>query len=274
MSLAARCGGGYLSRLDLPEVDRVLFRKAPLVLTVAQVKYPAAVRFGEQASLADLQEELANEYPIATKEQQVVLTVNIGGVEQSPGSSQLWRFSTPDRNWSVVVGQDAVTLEVRSYVKIEHFCDKLLRILGAIKQHIRPTYQLRLGLRYINEFRHEGAATMETWKELLNPDMLGLSALYAESVDHSYHEIRARFDDAVLVIRHGLLHGSIAPVPGTSPGNNPYYLLDMDYFDETPVPWDSNRVIGQVREWNEVMYRLFRWAMSERLFKALEPHHA
>lgn len=260
--------------LDLPEVQRLLFRKAPLVLTVAQVRYPAAVRFGEQASLADLQEDLAEEYPIAIKERQVTLAVNIGGIEQSPEGSSLWRFSTPDRNWSVIVGQDAVTLEVRSYVEIEHFCEKFLRILDVIKQHIRPTYQLRLGLRYVNEFRYENADTMETWKELLNPDMLGLSALYAKGVEHSYHEIRVRSDDEVLLIRHGLLRGSTAPVLGEHPGSDPYYLLDMDYFNETPAPWDSHRVINQVREWNEAMYRLFRWTMSERLSKNLGPYHA
>src|SRR5688500_10871218 len=116
--------------LDLPEVDRLLFKRAPLVLTIAQVRYPASVRFGEQTSLANLQESLVEEYPITSKEEQISLAVNLGGIEQKEGTNLLWRFSTPDRNWSVVVGQDAVTLEVRSYVKIEHFCEKLSRILG------------------------------------------------------------------------------------------------------------------------------------------------
>lgn len=261
-------------KLDLPEVDRVLFEEAPLVLALAQVRYPAAVRFGEQSSLAALQEELASDYPIAAQEQQVSLTINISGVEQRQGSSPLWRFSTPDRNWSVVVGQDAVTLEVRTYVEVEHFCEKLLQILNAVKNHIRPTYQLRLGLRYINEFRYENGETMKIWKELLNRDMLGLSALYADNVDHSLHEIRAKFDDEVLMIHHGLLRGSAAPAPGASPDDTPYYLLDMDYFNETPVPWNSDQVVKRVREWNETMYRLFRWAMTDRLFQALGPRDA
>jgi uncharacterized protein (TIGR04255 family) len=258
--------------LNLPEVDRLLFERAPLVLTVAQVRYPASVRFGEQASLADLQESLVEEYPIASKEQQISLAVNVGGIEQTEGTNLLWRFSTPDRKWSVIVGQDAVTLEVRSYVKIEHFCEKLSRILGAIKKHIRPTYQLRQGLRYINEFRYENADTMETWKDLLNADLLGLSGLYAKNINHSYHDIRAQFDNEALVIRHGLLRGSAVPPLGTSPGNDPYYLLDMDYFDETPMPWDSGKVIDKMREWNDIMYRLFRWSMSERLSEALGPY--
>jgi hypothetical protein len=45
--------------LDLPPVDRVLFGKAPLVLTLAQVRYPALIRFGEQAILASLQDAFA-----------------------------------------------------------------------------------------------------------------------------------------------------------------------------------------------------------------------
>jgi len=217
---------------------------------------------------------LRKDYPNANPEQQISIAINVSGVQQQQGGPNLWRFSTLDGTWSVVVGQDAVTIEARAYEQIDHFCNRIQRVLEAVEKHLRPTHQRRLGLRYINEFRYENGTTMETWKNLLNQDLLGLSGRLGESVDHSFHEIRARTEDGVLLIHHGLLRGSFTNVLGESPGSEPYYLLDLDYYDETPGDWDVGRVIQRVRDWNDIMYRLFRWSMTERLFEYLGPRHA
>ncbi len=260
--------------LNLSEVDRVLFGRAPLVLTLAQVRYPALIRFGEQSSLAALQDALSKDYPDANPEQQISLTINVGGMQQSQGGPTIWRFSTHDGTWSVVVGQDAVTIEAREYEEIGHFCDRVRRVLTAIEEHLRPTHQRRLGLRYVNEFRHEDGETMEVWGGLLNQDLLGLSGRLGDSVDHSFHEIRARMEDGVLLIHHGLLRGSATNAPGASSGDEPYYLLDLDYFDDHLADWNVDRAVQQIRDRNDTMYRLFRWSMSDRLFQYLEPRYA
>lgn len=264
---------GKLLGLDLPEVDRVLFDQAPLVFTLVQIRYPATLRFGEQSSLAKLQDVLAGDYPNARPEQQFSLAVNVGGVQQNQSGQTLWRFSTLDDTWSVVVGQDAVTIEARAYENIDRFSNRIRDVFGAIETHLRPTHQLRLGLRYINEFRYEDGETMGTWKELLNEELLGLSGRLGESVDHSFHEVRARTGDGVLVIHHGLLRGSLVNMAGAPTKNRPYYLLDLDYFDEAPVVWDVEQVIERVRNWNDTMYRLFRWSLTDKLFQHLGPRY-
>jgi uncharacterized protein (TIGR04255 family) len=260
--------------LDLPPVNRVLFDRAPLVLTLAQVRYPAVIRFGEQATLAKLQDELAKDYPDARPEQQVSVTVNLSGVQQSQAGPALWRFSTLDGTWSVVVGQDAVTIEARAYEQIGHFSERVRRVLDAVEKHLNPTHQRRLGLRYVNEFRHEDGETMATWRGLLNQELLGLSGRLGENVDHSFHEIRARTEDGVLLIHHGLLRGSSNGTPELAAANEPFYLLDLDYFDETPAEWNKEEVVRRIRDWNDTMYRLFRWSMTTRLFEHLGPRNA
>src|SRR5215212_4463986 len=162
---------------------------------------------------------LRKDYPNANPEQQISIAINVSGVQQQQGGPNLWRFSILDGTWSVVVGQDAVTIEARAYEQIDHFCNRIQRVLEAVEKHLRPTHQRRLGLRYINEFRYENGTTMETWKNLLNQDLLGLSGRLGESVDHSFHEIRARTEDGTLVIHHGLLRGSATSTPGVSPGD-------------------------------------------------------
>lgn len=259
--------------LNLPPVSRVLFDRAPLVLTLAQVRYPAVIRFGEQSRLAALQDDLAKDYPDARPEQQMSVMVNLSGVQQSQAASTLWRFSSLDGMWSVVVGQDAVTVEARAYEQIDHFAERLRRVLSAVEEHLSPTHQLRLGLRYVNEFRHEGGGTMATWKELLNEDLLGLSGRLGESVDHSFHEIRASTEDGVLLIHHGLLRGSASGSQELATTNEPYYLLDFDYFNEIPTKWNTEEVVQRIRHWNESMYRLFRWSMNDSLLEHLGPRY-
>ena len=259
--------------LDLPPVKRILFDRAPLVLTLAQVRYPAVIRFGEQSRLAALQDDLSKDYPDARPEQQMSVALNLGGVQQSQTSSALWRFSSLDGTWSVVVGQDAVTIEARAYEQIDHFAERVRRVLTAVEKHLGPTHQRRLGLRYVNEFRHEDGETMATWRGLLNQELLGLSGHLGESVDHSFHEIRARTEDGVLLIHHGLLRGSSDGTPEVAATNEPYYLLDLDYFSEDPAKWDKEEVIRRIRSWNDSMYRLFRWSMTPSLFEHLGPRY-
>src|SRR3954447_2217123 len=59
----------------LPEVDRVLFKNAPLRLVIGQVRFPLLLRFNEGPFIAPFQDALASEYPVVSREQQVSFQV-------------------------------------------------------------------------------------------------------------------------------------------------------------------------------------------------------
>jgi uncharacterized protein (TIGR04255 family) len=259
----------------LPEVERVLFRNTPLRLVIGQVRFPLLQRFSEGAFIAPFQDALADDYPVVSREQQVSFQVSEKGLQS--GGETLLRFSSRNGHWAVVLGEAALTLEVRGYSSIEEFSARFKKVLTAAREKLVIKERARLGLRYINEFRHGAGESLGDWARLLKPELLGFAGtdLFGGPVEHMVQEIQVRRPDGVLAIRHGLLTGSVVvertPAP---PAAGRFYLLDMDYFDARQEALDVERTTNTLRDYNDVMYRFFRWCLGDTLFKHLEPEHA
>lgn len=250
----------------LPTYDHVLFRATHLELALVQVKYPPLPRFTEAGYLTSFQESLALSYPIPNVEAAVALVASPQGMQTS--TVQVHRFSSIDRTWSVVLTNDAVALECRSggYSEVRDFAARFCAVLEAVQSTLKPRLQLRFGLRYINELRHPKAKTFEAWKELgLNPDMLGIAArnVFGGEVTQTVNEVVTKRSDGQLLIRHGALSGTtVMPVLNSAPKQGPFYLLDLDYYDEQPGDFNPHP-LDRIILYNEFLYRIFRWCIGE-----------
>src|SRR5258706_13488947 len=98
--------------MDLPEYKLVRFKKSPLRLVVGQIRFPIIARFKQEGFIAPFQEAVRSEYPGCVREQTLTYQLSQTGISQVPGEF-LWRLSTRDSMWSVVVGESALTLESR-----------------------------------------------------------------------------------------------------------------------------------------------------------------
>lgn len=253
----------------LPEVERVLFRNPPLRLVVGQVRFPLLLRFNDGAFIAPFQEALADDYPVVSREQQISFQVSPKGLQS--GGETLLRLSSRDALWAVVLGEGALTLEVRGYSSIEEFSRRFAKALSAARDLLNVRERARLGLRYINEFRDDAAQTLEEWRRLLRPEVLGFAGtdLLGGSIEQMVQEVQVKRHDGVLAVRHGLLVGGVVePVP---PGAGRFYLLDMDYYDGRQGVLDVDGTTRTLGDYNDVMYRFFRWCLGDELYKRLEP---
>jgi len=250
----------------LPSYERVLFRPVHLELALAQVKFPPLARFDEEGYLTDFKDAMSGEYPLPAVEHALGLMVTSQGVSQAKGP-MVYRFSTLDYGWSATLTADAISLESRNaYTDINQFAARLSGILEKVRDTLRPRHQLRFGLRYVNEFRHEQRGeTYEGWAALgLNPDLLGMGTrnVLGGTVQQTVSEIRTDRPDGSLVIRHGFLDGTtVPPAAGRKQKTGRFYLLDLDYFNEQPGDFDS-RPLDRMIVYNDFLYRVFRWCVG------------
>lgn len=261
--------------MTLPSYERVLFGKSPLRLVIGQVRFPLLFRFNEKPFLAPFQEAIQPEYPRPTQEQQAGVKITPKGVE--PTGESLWRFSDRESNWSVVLGEGALTLESRRFTSIEDFIGRFEKLLNAANTHLGVEERSRLGLRFINEMRSHGATTLKDWAALLNPDFAGFTGadLLPGPVEHAFHEIRSKPENGTLVIRHGVLTGtSVMHAAETASPQGPFYLIDIDYFDDRESRLDLEETIKTLRAYNDAIYQFFRWAVDGKIYKQLEPRSA
>jgi len=262
--------------MKIPEYEWVRFAKSPLKLVVGQVRFTTMLRFEQKSFIAGFQQAIRDDYPKISREPTVTLQILPTGISQSPGES-LWRLSSRDNLWSVVLGESSLTLEARKYSSLKDFKKRFGRILKAAKDTLEISDRLRLGLRYVNEFRYPDAEDIADWRVLLNPEFVGFeaSSLLDGHVIQMLQDIQIRRSDGILSIRHGLLNGfAVAPLPQKQPDSGRFYYLDLDYYDMTECELDIPSTLDQMQEYNNIMYGFFRWTLGKTLYDHLEPQNA
>src|SRR5438876_3170681 len=248
----------------LPNYERVIFSNSAIELCLIQLKYPPIQRFTEESYMIGIKEVLANEYPLVNNEKGMNIVITPQGVSQTPGASML-RFTSIDSRWSVLLASEFVSLETREYTHFDEFSARFISILRNVITHFHLRHQLRIGLRYINEFRHPEGDNFETWHHLLNENLLGLSAntIFGGQIKQTIGEILTHRDDGHLLVRHGFLKGSTVAPTSTHPmKTEAFYLLDLDYYDDTPVTLEVEAIDERIKRYNEFLYRVFRWSIG------------
>jgi uncharacterized protein (TIGR04255 family) len=234
-----------------------------LRLVLAQAQFPPVTRLDERVQ--DLRESLRRSFPLFSEERVHNIVISDAQATTTEGN-KVFRFSSIDRTWSAVVTEGSVALETRKYEGIADFSARADEVWRTINRIVDPQYQVRLGFRFINEFRYEGGSEYSTWRRLLNPGLLGFDAEEAigGSVRQSVSEVILDRKDGQLIMRRGFLRGTtVPPLPGNAPPTDAFFLLDLDYVHAEPMGFNSAPSQMLTTD-NSLLYRIFRWAIDDR----------
>jgi len=233
-----------------------------LPLVAVQTRFPALPRLAER--VPDLREALRRDYPMFSDEKALNIVIRDGRATTEEGN-RILRFSSIDLQWAAILAEDFVSLETRAYAGIADFSGRVDALWSTIHRILDPQYQTRIGLRFVNELRHPEGDDYSTWRHLLNPELLGFNAseILGGSVRQTVSELVLERPDGQLILRRGFLRGTtVIPLPGKIAPTSGFFLLDLDYSDTTAGQFDS-APSARLREYNEFLYRIFRWAVSD-----------
>lgn len=253
-------------------------KRSPLVLVVAQVRFPTVLRVSDRDFVAPFQEAIRASYPVASEEQEIQMVIGPHGAQQLPGQKQ-WRFHSRDSQCSLVLSDTAFTLETRNYKDADDFLGRFSEALAALELHVKPALCDRIGLRYVNEIRQPQATNATSWHGLIDPAFLGpidgeLGRRY--QVARTIEDISiARGPDEFISLKHGFLPEGTTIVPtapnSAAPVVGPFYLLDIDHFLVRRGDFDVAFARETLEKFHSVIYDLFRIALTEQLYRRLEP---
>ena len=273
-----------LDLLGLPDVPRKVLNNAPLVLALCQVRFSSMLSAADTASRTGFQRAIQFKYPVALQAQEVEVLVGFGenesGIRSEQRRSPLWQFTDLNDNWKIVLSQDFLSLETRNYVQFDDFLERLQEALDALVQHIQPTVGTRIGLRYINEIRATDLNEL-SWFDVIRQDLLGPIAV-PELVHNTtqviaVQQLLLRYpDDLGINIHYGLLPSgtTVRLRPKEESPTDACYLLDFDVFREFSLPqaleMDSSAICQYMATYHEMVYRLFRWSVTEKYISRIE----
>jgi len=250
--------------ISLGAHPRRLYVDNPLKLVVCQVRFPVLTRYGEPGFLAPMQDALSARYPRFGEEQQVSITLGPGGVAPAPLPVPLSKFRDLEDGWSVAVARDFISVETTAYERWEDLRERVEEVLEAAQGLGIPARE-RLGLRYINEIGHPDVTGPTDWRRFINERLLGMvgGEELGQDVIHALEEILLREEAGMLVVRHGHV-GTEA-----SQSNSPFYLLDVDFYDDVARGFDADETLEQLDTFHATTNNLFEESVKDDLRKHL-----
>lgn len=254
---------------------REVYRQSPLALALCQVRF--TTRFGLADTIVGaFQEALESKYPYP--EQQQIASIQFSGMAgqvsvQAPTPGMQWQFVDDTGDWTVSLTSDFVTLETRAYENFNDFLERLRWVLEAIVSIVKPGFGRRIGLRYINEIQ----SAERDWAKMIRPEILGPLSVdpIRKNCDQAMQVVSLRFEDVQATLQHGQFPtgSTVMAKPGTPPGKDPFYLLDIDMYQEFGPPrslrMDAASICRYIDRYHETIGELFRWATTDKYRSSL-----
>ncbi len=268
-----------LESLSSFDNSRRVYENPPLVMTICQVRFARVLSISDEAFVAPFQNEIRRRFPLVDRPVEFEVSLDMRPADpRSPVAqshqTRSWRFSDVNGTWAVVLTQEFIALETRQYSTFDGFLERLSFVLNALVKHIVPDLGLRIGLRYIDEIR----MLDEDPRLAIRPELLGAMAqneLFSHAV-RSVQEIALQYPDHEgITLRHGYFSsGTTVQVQPPDPiPTEPFYLLDTDVYREFVPPeglqMDVSSICQHVAEYHQAVYRMFRWALTEKYIGSL-----
>jgi uncharacterized protein (TIGR04255 family) len=175
-----------------------------------------------------------------------------------------WRFASADGAWVITLMPDNFSLETSAYTTwTDDFAPRLSALIDAVAAHVEPTFEQRIGLRYVDRIDELGLTELETWKRYLRPEVLGL-VLHPElgpGVRSYQQQLAIELAEGVMA---GLRHG-----PVVEPGGVVDYQLDYDIFRQGGRAFDAAAIKAAAAQFNMYALQLFQATVSDELLEEL-----
>lgn len=248
--------------LELPRQPRL--KKAPLVLVVCQLRFPQVIGFGDDL-VRPIQVALGSDYPDVAIEDLQQVEFSPAGIKVTGTHQRLFRFRTPEQDWTATVGPESLALETTAYDDFASFIKRWVSTAEATVEALKLQHQERVGLRYVNQLAAPESGTRDDLMKLVRPELLGIIGTNETTArpTKSWQELRFQLDDGACTMQHGY-----AQRADTSEWT---YTLDFDSYDDARKPIDLQSQVRTLEQFNHRTYQLFKWVVNDELFASFGP---
>lgn len=252
---------------------RCILKNNQLAEVICQLRFPEILMINEKAP-AEFQEAIRCDFPQYSHRNETPVPKIVG----VPGNFSLdnqrstpnYQFVSADGIWRVNLTSKFISLACTRYTCWEDFAKHLDKPLASFIQVYKPAYFERVGLRYLN-FISRKKLSLEgiPFSDLIQNAYLGLLA----EEDVPEHTALRSSVDSELTIPGGCrlkLHAGPGMVKVNGKQDNEVrFVFDQDLFMNGKIP--VNISAGALQTLHSQAYSVFRGAITDTLFEAMEP---
>lgn len=257
--------------MPFPSFPRAEFPQNTLEEVICQVSFPAVLSISTH-SPSEFQERIRERYPRYSKENPVSVPPQVAQMLRpflgENGEKTVHRFRTSDEVQMISLASEFTAISTSQYRNWANFSGEIELSLNALGDVYKPAFVSRVGLRYRNVIDREQLGLPDrTWRELINPDLLGLAGHkdVHRDVQASAAEVLLRLgtpNGGVVRVRHGTVRRE-----NGSEGLD-LYLIDADFYVEEETTLEQTR--ASLEQLHEHTGNLFRWFITDTLAATLE----
>lgn len=257
--------------MNLPEFERVIYKRNPLVEVLCQLRFPPILKISHQEPV-EFQDEIRFQYPLFETTQTQVPSEILKVAQQFglPLQSDIaYSFKSEDQKWHLSITKDFIALTASSYESYEQFKQRLKEALEIFERIYKPSFYTRVGLRYQDLIiRSKLGLEDKIWSDLIAKHIA--SELHDPQL---YSSIQAITKSLILKTGNGqvnLNHGLVTIKEPSKNNDEVAYLFDADFYTEQKIEGDIN-VWNVLDEFNKSARKLFRWSITDTLHNAMQP---
>lgn len=256
--------------MNLPEFERVIYKRNPLTEVVCQLRFPPILKISHQEPV-EFQDEIRLQYPLFETATQVPLEISkiVAQLGLPLQSDVAYSFKSEDQRWSLSITKDFIALTTSSYERYEQFKQRFEEALIIFERIYKPSFYTRVGLRYQDLIvRSKLGVEDKAWSELIAKHIA--SELYDPELSSSIQTI---VKNLILKTENGqinLNHGLIAVKEPQENSDEIAYLFDADFYTEQKIE-ENGDVWNVLNQFNQSAGKLFRWSITDTLHNALQP---
>jgi uncharacterized protein (TIGR04255 family) len=262
--------------MKLPDYERVIYKRNPLVEVACQIRFPPILKISNQEPF-EFQDKIRFKYPLY----EVQKSVSVPGIQnelmqlvQKVGlplnfQDTTYNFRSEDSKWQLSLNKEFIALATTEYERYESFKERIKEALEIFEQLYQPSFYSRIDLKYQDLIIRSnlGLEQNKTWADLL-PNHIA-SELHTPEISESIKAFIKNWEIDInsdkLQFKHGLVMAQ-DPEKGI---RELAYLLDADFFTEAVTRKED--VWHILDQFKESAGRLFRWSITEQLHLAMEP---
>ncbi|MCF4967854.1 TIGR04255 family protein [Nostoc sp. CMAA1605] len=258
--------------MKLPNYERVIYERNPLIEVIAQLRFPTILRIGSQQPV-EFQDNVRFEYPIFESSRNLQIPVEISSIlnqfSSNIGNDLNYQFKSEDLNWQLSIDQNSITLATTKYERYEKFISKFKNAVEIFERIYNPLSYSRIGLRYRDLIiRSKLKIKGKEWSELIPEHIANefYTPEIANSIQTFVKNLQLKTEFGQVNFNHGLVK-----VRDIEQGiDETAYLLDADFFTENKLE-RGEKVWEVFQKSNRTARNLFRWSITEELHRAMKP---
>lgn len=263
------CGKNRL--MHLPESERVIYERNPLIQVACQLRFPPILKISHQEPV-EFQDEMRFQYPLFESTQPQFPSEISQAIQQFglPLLNDLsYSFKSEDQRWQLSITKDFITISTSAYEKYGQFKNRFSEAVEVFERIYKPSFYTRVGLQYQDLIiRSKLGLEDKDWSDLITKNIA--SELYNSELAPSIQSI---IKNLILTTEHGQVnfkHGLVTVKEPEQNNDEVAYLLDADFYTEQKIERGEN-VWNILNQFNKSARKLFRWSITDTLHNAMRP---